>query len=40
VFELFTLEGSSPIEIHRCLGNMCDDGTTDVSRWVYFKSGE
>jgi len=42
VIELFTLEGSSPIEmIHRRLRSMCGDGATDVRRWVCcFKSGD
>lgn len=35
VIELFTSEGSSPMEIHRRLRSMCDEGATDVRCWVH-----
>ena len=41
VIELFTPEGSSPIEKHSHPRSMCDEGTAGVRRWVHcFKSIE
>ena len=41
VIELFSPEGSSPIEIHRRLRSTCDEGAAYVRYWVRcFKSIE